>query len=439
MSKARLDGLYLMLIGCAVFLGIGLVLESASPKAMADFKTPYYAARCLLQHGDPYAQSQVLTLYYVEKGPYPGEIWKDTLNETRFVYQPTLFLFTLPLATLSIGPAHLIWLTITLSFVVLASFLAWDLAADYAPVISAALIAFVLSNSELLVVFGNPAGLAIGLSIVAVWCFYRNRFWLAGTLCMAFGLLIKPHDVGPVWLYFFLAGGLYRKRALQSLAFTVTLGLPAVFYVTHLSPHWISELRYLLSVAGQHGGINDPGPASSGEHGLVMLTNLQTALSIVYDNPHFYNPVTYLVCVPLFVVWLVRTVRSRISPMQTWLALAIITPFELVAMYHRQYDALILLLAIPAFAMLSSQPGLRSRHAVIVTAAALVVTGNIFWTIFYGIIGKLQAPVSPLSEYLIWAANAIPIPIVLLVTVVFYLRIYVLTPGEPVMRNPAEA
>jgi len=35
---------------------------------------------------------------------------------------------------------------------------------------------------------------------------------------------IKPHDAGLVWLYFLLAGGVYRKRALQTLLVTGRLG-----------------------------------------------------------------------------------------------------------------------------------------------------------------------------------------------------------------------
>ena len=36
-------------------------------------------------------------------------------------------------------------------------------------------------------------------------------------MCLAISLMLKPHDAGLVWLYFLLAGGIYRKRALQAL------------------------------------------------------------------------------------------------------------------------------------------------------------------------------------------------------------------------------
>jgi len=82
-------------------------------------------------------------------------------------------------------------------------------------VVCGALIGFFLANCELLIVLGNMAGVAIGLCVVAVWCFLRERYVAAGIFCLAISLAIKPHDSGLVWLYFLLAGGIYRRRALQ--------------------------------------------------------------------------------------------------------------------------------------------------------------------------------------------------------------------------------
>jgi hypothetical protein len=253
MTKARRDGLYLMLIGCAVFLFLGIALERLSPASMIDFKVHYFGARCLLEHCDPYKQSDVLRIYDAEGGHGPAETLGSRLSATRFVYQPTIFLFTAPLAMLKFGPAEELWMLLTLSSVILASFLLWSLAGEDAPLISALLIAFMLANSELLVITGNPSGIAIGLCIIAVWCLVKERCVPAGALCLAVSLLVKPHAVGFIWLYFLLSGGVYRKRAIQTLALVVLLGLPTVLWVTHLSPHWIPELRATLSSVSAHG------------------------------------------------------------------------------------------------------------------------------------------------------------------------------------------
>ncbi len=58
MRKERLDGLYLMLLGCVVLLLLGGAGAKTSGAAMQDFKVLYYPARCLLQHCDPYNETE---------------------------------------------------------------------------------------------------------------------------------------------------------------------------------------------------------------------------------------------------------------------------------------------------------------------------------------------------------------------------------------------
>ena len=177
-----------MLAGCAVFLFLGISLERASPAPMIDFKIPYFGARCLLEHCDPYTPSDVQPVYDGERGHGPAETLEIRLSPTRFVYQPTIFLFTAPLAMLKFRPAEELWMLLTLSRVILASFLLWSLAGQDAPFVSALLIAFMLANSELLVATGNPSGITIGLCIIAVWCLVKQRRVEAGVLCFGISL-----------------------------------------------------------------------------------------------------------------------------------------------------------------------------------------------------------------------------------------------------------
>jgi len=57
-------------------------------------------------------------------------------------------------------------------------------------------------------------------------------------LCLVVSLALKPHDAALIWLFFLLAGGTYRKRALQTLALFLVFAVPTVLWVTWLSPHW---------------------------------------------------------------------------------------------------------------------------------------------------------------------------------------------------------
>ncbi len=432
MTKARLDGLYLLLLGSVIFVLLGLIVESSAVVTTVDYKVIYYSARCLIQHIDPYQENEVLRVYEAESADRPLESEKVRQIVSRYMYLPTAFAITVPFALLPWGPAHILWLTLTIGSVIVASFLIWNVGADFAPIVSGILIGFFLANSEVLLVLCNPAGIAVSLCVVAVWCFIRERFVPAGILCLAVSLAVKPQDAGLVWLYFLLAGGVYRKRALQTLVATLALGLPGILWVWNVAPNWLQEWRLNILAFSVHGGINDPGPASSGGHGLGMLVNLQAVLSVFRDDPHFYNPVSYLICVPLLLLWLIVTLRSRPSPARAWIGLAAIAALSMLPVYHHLYDAKILLLTVPACAMLWAEGGLIGRLALLVTAAGFVLNGDVTWAIVLGLIGRLHIAPSALSDQLLIAVQVFPAPLILLVIGVFYLWVYARRSSEAV-------
>jgi len=258
MTRAKLDGLCLLLLGSVVFLLLGFVLERAAPARLVDFRMMYYPARCLIHNCDPYKESEVLRVYQTGGVDRSSDTVTVRQVVTRYVYLPTAFCFTVPFALLPWGPAHMLWMVLTVGSLILGSFLIWNLGATYAPIVSGVLAGFLLANSEVIVITGTAAGIAVSLCIWAVWCFLRDRFVPAGILCLAISLAIKPQDAGLVWLYFLLAGGTYRKRALQTLLATVALSLPTLLWVWYVAPHWVQELHSNMSAFFAHGGINDP-------------------------------------------------------------------------------------------------------------------------------------------------------------------------------------
>ncbi len=424
MTKARLDGLYLMLLGSVVFLLLGGVLEQGAATKLVDFRVVYYPARCLLEHADPYMEADVLRVYHAEGADSPKDSEKVRQIVTRYFYLPTAFAFTVPFALAPWWLAASIWMAITIASFLFSAFLIWNLAADRSPVLSGVMVGFFVANSELLIVTGNAAAIAISFCVIAVWCFVRDRFVLAGILCLAMGLALKPHDTGLVWLYLLLAGGVYRKRALQTLVAAVVLSLPALLWVWHVSPNWIQELNANIAAFAVHGGINDPGLASSGAHGLDMLISLQAVTGMFWDNPLVYNSVTYIMCVPLLLAWAFVTLRSRPTPRNLWLALAAIAALTMLPVYHRQNDAKLLLLTVPACAMLWAEGGAIGWLAIVANSAVFVLTGDLPWAILLAVINKLHLPASGLSAQLAAGVQILPAPLVLLVVGVFYLWVY---------------
>jgi hypothetical protein len=424
-------------MGTAVFLAFGSVLTISSSHPIPDFRFVYNSARCLFQHIDPYNVSEFQRVFLAEGGnPGSGSARSQYMEMSQYMYLPTSFVVA-PIALLSWGPAFLIWsILIAVSFV-LASFLIWQLGAKYSPVISGALICMTLASSELLLVVGNPVGIVISLCVVAVWCFVENRFALAGITCLAISLMLKPHDGGLVWLYFLLAGGVYRKRAVQTLIMTVALCIPIVLWVTYVSPHWFPELRSNLAVLSAHGHLNDPGPQSMAGHGIAMVIDLQTMISVFRDDPRVYNSISYLICGLLLLVWSVATVRSRPSPASTWLALAAIAPLSMLPVYHRLGDAKLLLLTVPACAILWAEGGLLGWLAVAVSSAGVLFTGELQWAMFFGFLKHIRSSANWLNGFLLVAAQVFPVPLTLLTVGVFYLLIYWKRASEPALNSDA--
>ena len=425
MTNARRDGLYLMLLGTAVFLALGSVLEMSSSHPVSDYRFVYNSARCLFQHADPYNVSEFQRVFLADGGNLGSGFLKGQyLEMSQYMYLPTSFVVA-PIALLPWGPALFLWSILIAASFVLASFLMWQTGAKYSPVVAGFLICMILASSELLLVIGNAVGIVVGFCVVAVWCFVENRFAPAGVACLAVSLMLKPHDAGLVWLYFLLAGGVYRKRAVQTLIVTIALSVPILLWVTHGSPHWLPELRSNLAMLSAHGHLNDPGPSSMAGHGIAMVIDLQSVISLFRDDPLIYNPISYLISGMFFVIWVVATVRSRPSSARTWLALAAIAPLSMLPVYHRLGDAKLLLLTIPACAMLWAEGGPLGWFAVGVSSIGVLLTGELQWAMFFSVIKHIDFSANWMSGSVLIAVQVFPVPVILLLVGTFYLWVYV--------------
>jgi hypothetical protein len=424
MSKSRRDGLYLLVMGIVVFVLFGFMFRFVAKDAMADFKLVYYGTNCLQHHCDPYRESELRSFYRTESVESLAGGSQYLKSETLYVNLPPLSLVMAPLAMLPEGTAAALWMVATAAILILAAVLMWDLAAGNAPRVAGGLIGLLLANAAVVLGNGNAAGIVIGLCTIAAWCFLRKRFVLAGIVCLAVSLAMKPHDVGLVWLYFLLAGVAYRKWALQSLAAAGLLCLAAVLFVGHTAPNWIPEVRANLAEVFVPGGNNDPGllGATSKSRAPEVMTDLQAVISVFRDIPAFYNTVTYIVCGVLLLGWLLVTLKSLQSQELTWLALAAVAPLTLLVTYHRAYDAKILLLTIPACAMLWAQGGATAKVALLVTTVGVVCTGEIPLAILLSMTKSLSA-VGLLGEIqtVLLTRQA---PLALLAMTIFYLLIY---------------
>ncbi|MDR3739423.1 MAG: glycosyltransferase 87 family protein [Terracidiphilus sp.] len=385
----------------------------------------YQGTQCLLHGCDPYNPHQ-LESFYAASGSLPTSESPERLQAvTLYVNLPTTFLFVAPFTLLPLQSAQAIWNGLLILAFLSAAFLVWQLSAEYARRAALFLACVLLSNCIIVFSGGNTAGLVVALSVIAAWCIIQARAEWLGVLCLAAALTVKPHDSGMVWLYFLLVGGIPRKRALQSAALAAVLSIVAVCWVSVAAPHWMSEMRTNLAAISSPGGINEPGPTSIGVNSADMIIDLQTVFSIVWNQPQFYNALTFIVCGAIFVLWVRAVLRARFAPQNAWFALVSGTMLSMLVTYHRSYDAKLLLLAIPACSMLSSRSGVVARTAYMLTAAAFLITADIPLTAIT--LGASHLPMSSSiwSDKLVSIVLGRPVPLILLAVTVFYLWVFI--------------
>jgi hypothetical protein len=366
---------------CSCFALVwGVALASAARDRIVDFKVVYFGARCLVEHCDAYNETELLRTYYAEGGERvakAAEGYRTQLIVASQMYLPSAAFLIAPFGLLPWPIAYLSWIAITVCGVTVAAALMWRIASQYAVGPPLYLMSFALLNSGVLFAGGNPAGVVVALCIIAAWCFLEDRFVNLGIVCMAVSLAIKPHDGGLVWLYFLLAGASARKRALKSLLITALIGVIAFAWIQRISPHWFTELQQNINDYATPGSYNDPGPIANKTVGTGMIIDLQTVTSVVRDDPTFYNVTAYLLCAPLVLFWGFLTIRSPFCRKRAWLALGAIAPLAMLPVYHRPYDAKLLLLAIPACAILWSERQIHASLSLALTATAVVFTSDL--------------------------------------------------------------
>jgi hypothetical protein len=349
--------------------------------ARPDFAAIYYGARCIIHHQDPYHPNTFKKVFQAEGGRFSSDkigSWVGPIAVAVEINLPTTLLMVTPLAFLPYAAAQAVWLLLTVVLLVISGYLIWSAGDSTGPAISGWLVGIVLANCQEILMLGNVAGIAVSLCVLASWCFLKHRGASLAVVLFALSLVIKPHDTGFVWLYFLLAGGVMRKRAFQTLALACVIGIAAAIWIAPVSPHWLHELHANQVAGSESGSVNDPSPlgVTSGNPGAIL--DLQTLLSVVWREPQSYNLASYLIAGFLIAAWAWTTIRGRNTERGDWLALGSIAALSLLPVYHRPHDAKLLLLAIPACAMMWREGGMRRWLSFAFTTLGVLFTSDLF-------------------------------------------------------------
>jgi hypothetical protein len=411
----RIAAAWILLL-CALVYAVRGYYQQEHKYRSYDFKTVYGSSRCLLKGCDPYDSQQILRVYLEAGGP--GDDLRPFLPHEA-IYLPPALAMLVPFAILPWGPAHLLWLAVSTGVFLAGVALMGRLCLPHAPLLSAAVIGFLLLSSTMLMMLAQPAQLTVGLCAIAVWCLLEDRFVGAGIVCFAVALAFKPHVIGWVWLYFLLSAGEHRKQAIRVLLVVIVVSAPGLLWasMTPASSRWLHEIPANLAAMAAPGMTNDPGPLNTSGN---YIADLQSVISVFRDEPAFYNQVAHALGIVLLGLWLVPVFVMRASRERDYFALASIVCISLLPVYHRLYDSCILIMIFPAFALMTSR-GLRSRlWTLAFTLGPLAVLTHV-WTDFarYNLAPRIAAGAALGAWQTVLLVR--PVPLGLLILAAYYL------------------
>jgi hypothetical protein len=329
-----------------------------------DFVTVITGSHCAIARCDPY-DSPTLEREFPRMGGYIPLHFKPEWP----VYPPSTLAVLLPLSLLPWPVLSVVWMLSSFSLLC-AAFIAVLLRFKaYRDVLSFLPLAILLTDAAIggAVQLGQPtliAGSALTLAIIAL---ESGSMPVTGSLLLALSLCLKPQGAFFCGIYFLLRNRT-RIPALAAYVFTAAAGLAGIllFYYRLSSFAYLGHLSANLKLAFQPGRDADPSPLN--EYSASFL-NFQAFLSRLIPNPHVSIGITYAVCFAIAGLMAVACWRKKNLAARPYTILALLVMLELLVSYHRFYDHVFMLAALPAFYEIKQ----RSRSDYLLLIAALVV------------------------------------------------------------------
>jgi LPXTG-motif cell wall-anchored protein len=409
MRRAERAGLsWILLASACAFLVAAGGWRALVTELSTDFVPVYVGGKCLLDHCNPYDTTQVERELF-QSGAKP----QDFGDNPHPVYPPSTFAVVLPFTIVSYGKARALWFVFSVMIFCAAAYATVGLCSLSTRTIGIVLVSILTIGST--GDFGNPAFPAIGLAVIAMWLLLRTRRWIFSALLLGLSIALKPHVAGPLLAWLVLQNK-YRRAGWLSAAVSAFLLFASIAWLDRspASANWLSFLRSNLANASAAGGINDP---TIGNPDGMRMTNLQAALGVVQPDSRFDNGAAEALTAVCFGIWLVAVLRAGPSEEARFLEIAVLACLTLLPVYHRLYDARILLLTIPALAWLL----VKRRWAGLVAAClTMPVLFSLAFHLQLLFERRWHTSVASLNVFmrLLWARQA---PIALLALTLLYL------------------
>jgi len=357
----------LVVLGACVYTARGPLRSADDPR---DFLLIHAAARAWLHGGNPYNLNDQYQAYLTALGPEdvarPAEIL-DSL------YPPTTFVVLAPVAWMSLDAAHAVWIIMN-TVMIFIVFLAWLRVAGV-PWSSArglgVLAVLLLAGPVHSVVTYGHMTLAVvaaaGLALLAIRC---DRHLLVGVL-LGLATAAKPQLAG-LFIVGLLLVGKWRPAVWAGAVVLAILGLSVLRMHLAGVDDWLTAWQANVQVFTQS---NEPGDATWGAKLRWQLINLAPVLFSFTGSAAVVQFVS--VGFTLAVLGTVAALHHRAAARPSLLGLfAILAVLTLLPVYHRYYDAAMLIVPfIWAVAALRT-PARRWAVAALAVMAVFMVPSS---------------------------------------------------------------
>jgi hypothetical protein len=157
---------------------------------------------------------------------------------------------------------------------------------------------------------------------------------------------MKPQLALPLLVYFCLLRETGKYALPAMAAFCIASGAAGVALASHPgTAHWPSDLVAQLHSSASVG-------AAPGERLDTGLVNLQALTALFSTNLSVSEAMTAAISGLLILLLAIGLFRVRDERVRDWFAIAAVSILTLVVVYHRTYDMRIILLTLPALALL---------------------------------------------------------------------------------------
>ena len=314
-----------------------------------DFLSPYIQANAWVRGLDPYSPETLLRLWPASAahlGFLTKEVADGSLTAKRGIptaYPITSLVLLAPFSLLSWTHAYGLWLAIHLVLFLTMSGTLVALAGVSYREPSAILLAagtLALAPFHTGIVTGNVALVAVELGVTGIWT-ARKYLDITTAVLLAVSAGLKP-QIGLCFLLYYLARRRWRivGVALGGLALVAAFGLLRL-ELSHTP--WLRNYLHDSHVLLETGILANFTAVNPTRFGLI---NLQLVLYPIVGNVRAANGVAVTVGGFLLVMWLVGMRRTTDRADLELLDLSAIAVVSLLPVYHRFYDAALLVLPL---------------------------------------------------------------------------------------------